>query len=321
MTRIGFTYGPAIGMHLIDRIKRKFCRIKSKVDHAWFDFRCAAIYKTPPVKCDPSSNVMIVTQLYPPVVTMYMLAAKSLARYVRPKGFVIVDDGLGAEDKRILSDHFEVIRFVSSESMRRKTCPAGGCWERLLTLSEANKTDYVIQLDADTLTLAEPTEVLQSISTEQSFTLGTSSGTHFVDLEEASHYAFMDPDEHVQSYAERALGQYPDRERYKYVRGCAGFTGFAPKKLTVENIEKFSTQMEKLVGQKKWSEWGSEQVASNFMAANIPGSMVLPVERYPFWKHDIHVGRAVFVHFFGTFRFVGGMYLRQSLRIIKQLNS
>lgn len=308
-------------MQLIARIKRKLCRIKCKIDHAWFDFRCAAIYNTPPVKCDSSSNVMIVTQLYPPVVTMYMLAAKSLAHYVRPKGFVIVDDGLGAEDKRLLSEHFEVIRFVTSASMRRGTCPAGGCWERLLTLSEANKTDYVIQLDADTLTLAEPTEVLQSISTEQSFTLGTSSGTHFVDLAEASRYAFVDPDEHVQSHAERALGQYPDMAQYKYVRGCAGFTGFAPGKLTVENIEKFSTQMEKLVGQKKWREWGSEQVASNFMAANIPDSRVLPVDRYPFWKPGIQISRAVFVHFFGTFRFVGGMYLRQSLRIIKQLNS
>ena len=79
--------------------------------------------------------------------------------------------------------------------------------------------------------------------------------------------------------------------------------------------------MEKLVGKEKWREWGSEQVASNFMAANVPDSLVLPIDRYPFWEPGLDINQAVFVHFFGTFRFVGGMYLRQSLRIIKQLNS
>lgn len=296
-------------------------RIKRKLDRAWFNFRCANIYKTPPVKCDSLSNVIIVSQLHHPDLTMYMLAAKSLARHIRPQGFVIVDDGLLAEDKRILSDHFEAIRFVSSESMRLDTCPTGGCWERLLTLGDENKKHYVIQLDSDTLTLAEPAEVLQSIAAGRSFTLGTSSGTHFVELAEASRHAYAHSCEHVQNHAERALGKYPDMTQPKYVRGCAGFTGFAKGKLTVPAIEKFSTQMEKLVGMEKWREWGSEQVASNFMAANVPDSLVLPIDRYPFWEPGLNINQAVFVHFFGTFRFVGGMYVRQGLRIIKQLNS
>jgi len=307
-------------MHLIDRIKRKLCRIKSRVDHAWFDFRCADIYKTPRVKCDPSSNVLIVSQLYHPDLTMYMLAAKSLARHIRPRGFVIVDDGLLPKDKRILSDHFESIRFLSSASMRLGTCPSGGCWERLLTLANENQSHYVIQLDSDTLTLAEPREVLESIAQNRSFTLGTSSGTHFVALSEASRYAHDSPDEHVQNHAERALGEYPGMSQLKYVRGCAGFTGFAPGKLNIPAIEQFSLQMQKLVGQQKWHEWGSEQVASNFMVANVGDSLVLPVNRYPFWKPGLEITQAVLVHFFGTFRFVGGMYIRQGLRIIKLLS-
>lgn len=300
-------------MLMLDRIKRK-------LDRAWFNFRCAGIYRTPSVKCDASSNVLIVSQLHHPDVTMYLLAAKSLAQYVRPNGFVIVDDGLLPRDKAILAEHFETIRFLPSASMRLGACPQGGCWERLLTLASENTSHYVIQLDSDTLTLAEPSEVLQSIATGRSFTLGTNSGTHFVSLQEASQRAHADHDKHVQNHAERALGDYPGMSNLKYVRGCAGFTGFAPGKLNIPGIEAFSLQMQQLVGMQKWHEWGSEQVASNFMVANVNDSLVLPVDRYPFWKPGLDVSGAALIHFFGTFRFMGGMYIRQGMRIIARLS-
>lgn len=295
-------------------------RIKRKLDRAWFNFRCAGIYQTPPAKCDPASKVLIVSQLHHPDMTMYMLAAKSLGRYIRPQGFVIVDDGLLPEDKHTLAAHFESIRFVTSDSMRSGSCPRGGCWERLLTLAHENQSHYVIQLDSDTLTLTEPKEVMGCIAKGSSFTLGTSSGTHFVALSEASQQANQSPDKHVQNHAERALGEYPGKSELKYVRGCAGFTGFAPGRLSIAEVEKFSLQMQQLVGKPKWHEWGSEQVASNFMVSNADDAVVLPVDRYPFWKPGISVMHAVLVHFFGTFRFAGGMYVRQGLRIIQLLS-
>lgn len=294
-------------------------QIKRKIDRAWFNFRCARIYQTPPVKCDPDSRVLIVSQLHHPDMTMYMLAAKSLARHIQPHGFVIVDDGLLPEDRQTLANHFDSIRFVSSESMRLNTCPIGGCWERLLTLAQENQSHYVIQLDSDTLTLSQPKEVLECIAQNCSFTLGTNTGTHFVTLAEASERARKSPDKHVQNHAERALGEYPNLTELKYVRGCAGFTGFAPGKLSIAEVEEFSLKMQNLVGKQKWHEWGSEQVASNFMVSNSGNSLVLPVDRYPFWKPGIPTEQAVLVHFFGTYRFSGGMYVRQGLRIIEQL--
>jgi len=295
--------------------------IRNKIDWKWFNFRCSDIFNTPPVACDPESDIVVVSQMHHNYMAMYLLAAKSFARYVRPRGFVIVDDGLLPKDRAILVEHLDSIRFVPRKSIDSGICPVGGCWERLLTLSGENKNNYVIQLDADTLTLSEPTEVVACISQKRTFTLGTKTGHQAVGFDEASRFAHERTSNHVQNHAERALAEYPGHEHLQYVRGCAGFTGFAKGALPLEVIAVFSGQMSQLVGADKWREWGSEQVTSNFMAANARDSLVLPVERYPFWSPDAGIGHAVFVHFFGSFRFMGGMYTRQALRIIRQLSS
>lgn len=289
--------------------------IKKRAGKAWLDLRCRGIYDSAPVVCDPASPVVVVSQLYHPDMTMYLLAAKSFARHVRPQGFVLVDDGLTAEDRHVLTQHLGTVQFVERRSVATDGLPEGGCWERLLTLAAQNRTHYAVQLDADTLTLAAPTEVLECIAHGRSYTLGTSSGRVAVPLQQASRYAQARRDDHVQSLAECALEQLDDSGQLLYVRGCAGFTGFAPGYLDIERIRAFSQRMEALIGRDKWHRWGSEQVTSNFFAANAPDSLVLPVDRYPFWGPDVDIERAVFAHFFGTFRFSGGMYARKGAQV------
>lgn len=296
-------------------------KIKEKLARAWFNFRCSGIFDTPPIQCSPDSDVVIVSQLHHPDMTMYMLAAKSFGRYIKPREFVIVDDGLLPEDRRILAKHLSAVRFVPSREVQLGVCPKGGCWERILSLSKENEANFVIQLDADTLTLGEPSEVMQCLAQKRTFTLGTSTGREIVGFDEASRYAHEKANDHVQNHAERAFGQYPGHEHLKYVRGCAGFAGFAQSQLPRAGIEAFSGQMATLLGKQKWSQWGSEQVTSNYMAANAPDAVVLPVERYPFWRPDVDIGAAVFVHFFGVFRFKEGMYTRQGTRLIRELRS
>jgi len=79
--------------------------------------------------------------------------------------------------------------------------------------------------------------------------------------------------------------------------------------------------MEQLVGPSKWREWGSEQVTSNFLVANMPGSLVLPVGRYPFWAPKRDLCETALIHFFGARRFSGGMYRRQARAIIDELRA
>jgi hypothetical protein len=297
----------------------KLRRVKDKIDRLVFDFRCKGVYKTPPVTCDPTSDFVLVSQLHHPDMTMFMLAAKSLLRYIRPKGLVLVDDGLTATDRDVLKAHFDNVIFIERREIKTEHCPSGGCWERLLTLSEVNTDSYVIQMDSDTLTLNEPTEVIDCISKKSSFTLGTSSGRSFVGFDSASEYASSAQSLHIQNLAERGLGRFPGKEKLKYVRGGAGFTGFAKGHLPRGRIQSFSKQMASLVGEERWKEWGTEQVSSNYMAANAPVSIVLPVDKYPFWMRGVDLNKAVFVHFFGTYRFQDGEYLRRGMAVIDDL--
>jgi hypothetical protein len=293
--------------------------VRRRLDRRWFDWRCRGVRQTAPIHPDDASPVVVVSQLYSPDVIMYLLAAKSFALHVRPRGFVIVDDGLTADDRATLNRHLGKVRYVPSAEVRSSACPKGGCWERLLSLSAENRHHYVVQLDSDTLTIARPTEVMDCIAAGRSFTLGTPTGTHVVPAAEAAAWAAADPDEHVQNHCERALARLAAAATTKYVRGCAGFTGFAPGQLSLDRIEAAAEEFGRLIGKERFARWGSEQVVSNLMAANAPDSVVLPVDRYPFWAPRLRLDQVSLVHFFGMFRYTEGMYIGQSRRVISEL--
>lgn len=292
---------------------------KNYLNKTWLNLSARRILDSPPVRCDPTSTVLILTQTYHPDLYMYLLAAKSFARFVPPRGFVVVDDGLTAHDKSIIEHHLVEVHFVPRASVDRGPCPAGGTWERLLSIARLTAEDYVIQLDADTLTLNEPIEVIECIRHNRPFTLGTSTGKEIVSVRQACEYANQWEVAHVQNHAERSLSSLDGADELKYVRGCSGFAGF-PAGGEIENsIHGFSQQMETLLGAKKWHEWGSEQVTSNFTISNLPGAIVLPPDRYPFWKPGLDIGHSALVHFFGTYRFAEGMYVRKTRELCGHL--
>lgn len=296
-----------------------FYRLRTQLNKRWFDWRARGIRATPAVRCDTGSRVIVLTQLHHPDVTMFMVAAKSFCRHLRPGGFVIVDDGLTPEDRALLSSHFENLRFVRTSEARGQVCPAGGCWERLLSIADLNDKHYVIQLDADTLTLARPDEVLACVEAGTSFTLGTTGGQHIIDTAEASRIAAGWRGQHVQVVAEQALSRLPATLGTRYVHGCAGFAGFAPGTMDRRRVEAVSAAMAAVVPPAKWAEWGSEQVTSNFIVANTPGAVVLPPRRYPFWQQGVPLEDVRVVHFFGTHRFEAGRYVAAAAHLSREL--
>ena len=73
-------------------------------------------------------------------------------------------------------------------------------------------------------------------------------------------------------------------------------------------------------GTQRWSEWGTEQVTSNFVIANEPGAVALPARRYMNYWLQQPAPDTCFIHFLGTNRFAGSLYLDTSREAIARLN-
>jgi len=123
--------------------------------------------------------------------------------------------------------------------------------------------------------------------------------------------------DHIQVFAEANFDKRCDFESLCYVRGCSGFGGVARHAFTREFVESISAQMAAAIGD-KWSEWGSERVMSNIVAANVPDAVVLPHPKYADC-HKMKQGVTKFIHFIGSCRFIGRTYARLGAQVIDTL--
>jgi hypothetical protein len=76
--------------------------------------------------------------------------------------------------------------------------------------------------------------------------------------------------------AEAAPDRLPEPAEKLYVHASSGFAGFAEGVFATAALERFLGQMNAILGTRRWSEWGAEQIAPNYMLANAPGATVLP---------------------------------------------
>jgi len=286
----------------------------------WFNRGVEAIVRTPPVRLDPRSSVQTVTQLYPPDIWMFAVAIRAFARFVPLRACWIVADRLLPEHKAFLQAQVTGLQIIDTTKVDTSGFPTGGTWERLLHIIDISAGHYTIQLDADTITSSSPTEVIECAATGRCFTLGTSMGREVVAgrdvARQLAHLAA--PDNHIQIAAELTFADKHDPAT-RYVRGNSAFAGFAPGATSRARLKEFSDAMASAVGESRWREWGSEQVASNWCVANAPGGMVLPFERYRYFDPVADLSGAAFLHFIGPHRFSAGVYRRMSREVIAQL--
>jgi hypothetical protein len=157
--------------------------------------------------------------------------------------------------------------------------------------------------------------VKDCVRSNKSFTLGTTQGLKLITLKEASVIARDCKGTHVQDQAERSFGNFLDADTKLYVRGSAGFAGFAKNMHDRKDAEAFSAKVTEQIG-KKWTEWGSEQVTSNYLISNSNGATVLPHPKYALFEFVGDPKESAFLHFIGTHRYDGGVYTRESLSAI-----
>ena len=178
----------------------------------------------------------------------------------------------------------------------------------------------MIQLDADTLTLGDISEVHRRVDSNTSFALPTKSGPIIETMSESNERIRNWTNPHIQVKAEKNFYQLEEYEQLKYVRGTSAFAGFAHKSFNLSKLEQFSINMQKILGN-DWQKWGTEQVTSNFIVANSNPSKMMPLQKYSdhYPPHNISFENTSFIHFYGAHRYENKLYIKKAKKVIEAL--
>jgi hypothetical protein len=281
------------------------------------------ILDTPPI-VPMDDGIILFSMIGTAVLLPYLVAVKSLHMHLQRGRIMLLDDGtLTGADKAVLAHHVGNPQILTFADIDTAPCPKGNCWERLLAILDLRRDHYVIQLDSDTVTLGAVHEIEAAIVENRSFTLGggiTDVKHGFMTISRMIRDIYPDGPlyPHIQSVIEASLGGVPGAEDLKYIRGCAGFAGFAKSTGGRALAERFAVEGGKVVGP-RFNEWGSEQAASNFVVANDPDPIQLPYGRYTnHWEEALPADPA-FIHYIGTYRYDRGSYVASTERAIRQL--
>ncbi|WP_336981803.1 hypothetical protein [Altererythrobacter fulvus] len=284
-----------------------------------------AVLDTPPL-VPADDGVILFSMIGTKVLLPYLVAIKSLHQHLQRGRVVILDDGtLTDGDKAILAHHLGDPEIHPIAQVDVGPCPRGCVWERLLLLLDLRKLAYVIQVDSDTVTLGPVPEVAAAIEQGRNFTLKGEDSARWLPVEDfvktTPGLDPLAPTTHVQGATEEILPRIHAGlpQPAHYVRGCAGFVGFAPGGLERKVAEDFSREAEAILGHESWKRWGSEQVMSNVIVANEGEPVLLPYGRYlNFWNEPLPADTR-FAHFIGTYRFHRGAYADATRRAIAGL--
>ena len=295
--------------------------IRKKLGAQKFNRATASIREKSQVTLDPNAGFSVITLLQDSDVNMYLVAVSSFCHYCPPRRVIVVSDNLSDANQACLRKCIPGVSILPIEDFRLEGLPVGGCWERLACLITHSLDDYVIQLDADTITVQPPIEVSNAISARTSFTLASKPGCEIMTLTDSSELVKDWPQDFVQVLAEKAMKNLAQPDQRLYVRGCAAFTGFAAGSTSLDELHRFNEEMISQLGQQKWSEWGSEQVASNYLVANTDNCRVLPFQKYPYFDpgRTDNEEEVCLYHFLGTHRYEKGKYQKLAKAFIESI--
>jgi hypothetical protein len=294
-------------------------KIRQRMKRWRFNMSCRGILSTKPLLLR-ESELKILSLVSHFDLIMYMVAVKSFYSHIGTGQIIVLNDGtLTSDDMKLLTLHFPSLQIISINDIQYSGCPTYICWRRLMLISHYVKLGYVVQLDSDTLTVDDIPEIVDAIKENRSFIMGTGMGRQISSIDEICHRMKASQSKHVQVIAEQNFDKLRDYRQLKYVRGSAGFAGFARGSFSRAQVEALSTEIEHSIGQ-IWHNWGSEQVMSNLMIANSPKASVLPYPKYSGFTPKKPYDQSAFLHFVGAHRFKRGVYRRLAADVITKLN-
>lgn len=285
---------------------------------ALFTWRAKAILQTTPV-ARGDLQLTTLSMVHTRDVIPYLIAFKSFHRQIPARNAVVIcDPTITPADRQVLRAHIPHIELRDAAEFTHPSIPRGGTWERLFAISDYATRDYVIQLDADTIATGLLPEVESRVVANRAFVIGEIVDQRVDPLAVFSERARANPNPHVQNRAEAALDNLGLPPETRYVRGCSGFTGFPKNTDMRERLVDFSERMRGKLGT-EWNSWGTEQVTSNFVVANLSDARVLPYPRYASSHHT--KSDSVFFHFIGSVRFRNRHYERVMLDVLRDIES
>jgi hypothetical protein len=296
---------------VVQRLKRDYFRWK-------YQKVAMQVLNTAPVARGDLPFVLL-SMVHQRDVHSYLVAVKSFAHFLNPERIVVVcDPSITEEDRAVLRRHVPHAELRAADEFTHPSMPRGGTWERLFAISGFVRDNFVVQLDADTLTVKPVTEVAEAIRTGTGFVLGEAPETPLRSLALTREKAMplLRPGAHVQTISESEMANVGLPENARYVRGCSGFTGFPRNADMQQRMIDFSQRMTGKLGA-DWKRWGTEQVTSNYLVANAHGTAALPFPKYG--TPDCATGDTAFFHFIGSMRFVNNKYettSRQAIRLL-----
>ncbi len=300
-------------------------RWRSKMEATRHAEAITGVLNTPPIE-PKQDGVVLFSMIGTAVLLPYLVAVKSLWHELRRGRIAILDDGtLTAQDRAILAHHCGDPEIMRIAGVKLDEFPAGGTWERLLTILDNRAGEYWIQLDSDTVTLGAVPEIGEAIARNRSFLFlgGEDAEVGPLPLAEFCERFYPDgeQDGHVQTRIESRLDSISAARGWKYARGCSGFAGFAATGSGRPLASAFLAELTRMIGADDVSIWGTEQVTSNFHLSNEAEPVVLPYARYMnYWNEAWHDDTR-FVHFVGTHRHDNNAYIEASLEAIGRLQS
>jgi hypothetical protein len=254
-------------------------------------------------------------------VSSYLVAVKSFTHFLNPSRIVVVcDPSIDQEDRATLKRHLPHVELREAHEFTHPDIPRGGTWERLYAIAGYVEDSYVIQLDADTLTVHPIPEVLEAIQTGRGFVLAEMPDAPIRSLQATRDYALpwiSEPNPHIQAFAEVEMVNVGLPGDARYIRGCSGFTGFPRSAEMRQQMTDYSRRMTDKLGD-KWKSWGTEQVTSNYLVSNAAGTRPLPFPKYGTPDHA--TAETAFYHFIGSMRFINSKYEATSRHAIRLIN-
>lgn len=298
---------------VIQRAKRDYFR--------WNYHRTAyRILKTRPLE---RGNVpfVLLSMVQKRDVSSYLVAVKSFVHFINPTSIVVVcDPSIDQADRAILKRHVPHIELRDAHEFTHPDIPRGGTWERLFAIAGYVESNYVVQLDADTLTMRPVPEVQDAILAGRGFVLAEMPDAPIRSLLATHDNALPWLSEgvpHVQAIAEVEMVNVGLPMDARYIRGCSGFTGFPRSDAMRDVMIDYSRRMTSKLGA-DWKRWGTEQVTSNYLVSNAAGTQPLPFPKYGTPDHA--TVDTAFYHFIGSLRFINNKYETASRHAIRLIN-